>query len=106
MFPLSHTSYLIDSARAGERQISSILFDGSQKDPLMVTAFIGKKKQHKKHIINKHGKLLGHIAQHEGWKIRLGFYELNSQSSLPMYEMEILQLDNGITPHIIIDYQD
>jgi hypothetical protein len=36
----------------------------------------------------------------------MGFYELDSQDSVPSYELEILQLDNGITPTLILDYQD
>lgn len=106
LFPLAHTSSLIEGALAGERQVSNTLFDGSHQGALKVTAFIGEKMLYGEHITKKQGELLGPLTQRPGWNIRMGFYELDSYNSMPAYEMEIIQLDNGITPSLIIDYQD
>ena len=105
LFPLAHTLRLIEGALAGERQLSNTLFDGSHQGALAVTAFIGEKMSYGEHTTKKQGKLLGPLAKRPGWIIRMGFYELDSQNSMPAYEMEILQLDNGITPSLVIDYQ-
>jgi len=106
LFPIAHTSWLIERALAGERQVTTTLFDGTQEGVQKVTAFIGKKMQHGEHTTKEQGTLLGPLSQRPGWNIRMGLFELDSQNSMPAYEMEVLQLDNGITPSIILDYQD
>ena len=106
LFPFGHTSWLIERALAGKRHVSTTLFDGTQQGIQKVTAFIGKKMQHSEHTTKAQGTLLGPLAQRPGWNIRMGFYEPDSQNSMPAYEMEVLQLDNGITPSLILDYQD
>ena len=106
LFPLGHTSWLIERALAGERQVSNTLFDGTQQAVQKATAFIGKKMQYGEHISKEQGTLLGPLSQRPGWNIRMGFYELDSKNSMPAYEMEVLQLDNGITPSLMLDYQD
>ena len=107
LFPLNHTSWLIKQALAGERQVSNTVFDGADAEGAQqVTAFIGPKMKSGQHITKEQGALLGPLSQRPGWNIRMGFYELDSQNSAPDYEVEILQLDNGITPSLILDYQD
>ena len=105
-FPIGHLRWLIERALAGEQLVSGTLFDGTRPSAQRVTAFIGKKKQYGQHITEDQGMLLGPLSQRPGWNIRMGFYELDSQDSVPSYELEILQLDNGITPTLILDYQD
>lgn len=106
LFPLGHTSWLIKSALAGERQVSKTLFDGTRQGAQKVSAFISKKKQYGQHITQEQGVLLGSLSQRPGWNIHMGFYEPDSSELMPAYEMEILQLDNGVTPSIMLDYQD
>ena len=106
LFPLGHTLWLIERALAGERQVYNTLFDGTQQGVQKVTAFIGEKMQYGEHITKEQAKLLGPLSQRPGWNIRMGFYELNTQNSMPAYEMEVLQLDNGITPSLVLDYLD
>lgn len=107
MFPLGHTAWLIERAQAGDRQVSRVVFDGAGGEgPQKVTAFIGRKLKSGDHISSAQAALLGPLAERPGWSIRMGFYELDSQQSAPDYEVEILQLDNGITPTLILDYQE
>jgi hypothetical protein len=107
MFPLGHTAWLIDRALAGDRQVSVPVFDGTDGEgPKQVTAFIGDKLKAGKHIPRKQAKALGQLSQRPGWKIRMGFFELDTQQLAPDYEVEILQLDNGVTPKLTMDYQD
>jgi hypothetical protein len=107
MFPLGHTAWLIERAMAGERHVSRTVFDGADGEGAqLVTAFIGPKLKPGDHISKTKASALGPLSQQPGWKIRMGFYELDSQQSAPDYEVEILQLENGITPTLILDYQD
>ena len=107
MFPLGHTAWLIDRASAGERQVSRTVFDGADGEgPQQVTAFIGPKLKSGDHISGVQAAALGPLSKQPGWKIRMGFYELDSQQSAPDYEVEILQLENGITPTLTLDYQE
>ncbi len=107
MFPLGYTNWLIDQALAGGRQVSDVLFDGSDGErPQQVTAFIGQKLKPEEHIANKRLKALGPLSERPGWNIRIGYFELDTQQSVPDYEVEVLQLDNGVTPMLTLDYQD
>lgn len=106
-FPLGHTAWLIDRALAGERQVSAPVFDGADGEgPRQVTAFVGPRLKSGKHLSKVQQEALGALSQRPGWNIRMGFYELDTQVSAPDYEVEVLQLDNGITPTLILDYQD
>ena len=105
-FPLGHTKWLIGRALAGVRHVSNTLFDGTHKGVQKVTAFIGEKKFNGQHITKDQETMLGPLSQRPGWKIRLGFYDLQSKDSAPSYELEILQLDNGVTPSLELEHQD
>ena len=107
LFPLGHTAYLIDRATAGERFASAIVFDGADDGgPQEVTAFIGR-KQHAGEVIGiEKMKSLGKMVDRSGWKTRMAFYKLDSQGAVPEYEVEALQLDNGVTPWMLLDYHD
>jgi hypothetical protein len=107
MFPLRHTAWLIERALAGDRQVSRIVFDGAGGEgPQQVTAFIGPKLKSGNHISSAQAELLGPLTNRPGWNIRMGFYDLGSQQAAPDYEVEILQLDNGVTPTLTLDYQE
>ena len=106
-FPLGHTAFLIKRAQAGDRLVPAIVFDGADAGgPQEVTAFIGR-KQHASEVIGKVSvESLGPLADRAGWKIRMAFYKLDSQGAIPEYEVEALQLENGVTPWILLDYHD
>ncbi len=107
MFPLGHTIWLIERALAGKRQVSVMVFDGADGEgPKQVSAFIGPKLKSGEKITEEQRTALGPLSQRPGWNIRMGFYDLDAKESAPDYEVEILQLDNGITPSLILDYQD
>jgi len=106
-FPLGHTAFLIDRAKAGDRLATAIVFDGADASgPQEVTAFIGRKQQSRDVIGEDAAKALGPLADRAGWKIRMAFYKMDSRRAVPEYEVEALQLENGVTPWILLDYQD
>lgn len=100
LFPIGHTSWLIDQALAGNRMAPRHVFDGADGDgPQEVVAFIGPRLSPAK-------TPLGALAEHPGWNIRLAFYPIGSHAAEPEYEVEVLQLENGVAPHLILDYPD
>ncbi len=101
LFPAGHTAWLIERALAGDRQAPRTVFDGSDgQGPRKVTTFIGPRVDS-----GQHGKKkLGALVQRPGWNIRMAFFPLNSRTAAPIYEMEVLQLDNGVAPRVVLDY--
>jgi len=107
LFPLSHTAWLIERAKAGVHQASGLIFDGADGDaPQHVTAFISEKHLPKDLIAKGKMRDFGDLNQSPGWSIRMAFYPLDSTNTVPDYEVEVLQLENGVTPHLVLDYDD
>jgi len=101
LFPAGHTAWLIERALAGDRQAPRVVFDGSDGlGPRKVIAFIGPRVES-----GRHGKKgLGALVQRPGWNIRMAFYPLDSRAAAPEFEIEVLQLDNGVAPRLVLDY--
>ena len=101
LFPAGHTAWLIERALAGDRQAPRIVFDGTDgQGARKVIAFIGPRMES-----GGHGKKgLGALVQRPGWNIRMAFYPLDSRAAAPEYEIEVLQLDNGVVPRVVVDY--
>lgn len=102
-FPIAHAVWLIERALAGVHQAPSVVFDGTDGEgPQRVAAFIGRKIEAK-----DHGRAaLGALADQAGWTMRLAFFPEDGTEASPEYEMEILQLANGVAPRMVIDYRD
>jgi hypothetical protein len=103
MFPIAHTRALIDRATAGERLVNRRVFDGTEdKDPPNVSAFIGARKAAGQHLYGK----VGELAKRPGWRVRMAYHEAHSAAAEPTFEVSLLQLDNGVAPYVVLDYQD
>ncbi|MCH7957603.1 MAG: DUF1849 family protein [Proteobacteria bacterium] len=101
LFPAAHTAWLIERALAGDRQAPGIVFDGSDgQGARKVIAFIGPRVESGRH----RNKGLGALVQRPGWNIRMAYYPLDSRAPAPEYEIEVLQLDNGVAPRVVVDY--
>ena len=98
-FPVGHTAWIIDSAKQDERILSHYVFDGSDgAGPNPATLFIGRK-------VGADDKEENPLLRRPGWNIRLAYYSSEKGKAEPDYEVGALQLDNGITPRLILDYQ-
>ena len=102
-FPVAHALWLIERALAGDHQAPSVVFDGTDGEgPQRVATFIGRKIAAK-----DHGRgAIGPLADQAGWTMRLAFFPEGGTEASPEYEMEILQLANGVAPRMVIDYRD
>jgi len=101
VFPVSHTRLLIERAEAGRRQVFGPVFDGTDgQGPQAVSVFIGPKRE-----AGTHGIALDDpLVERPGWTIRLAFFPREGDTSAPEYEIELVQLDNGVVPRMVLDY--
>ncbi|MEE8393508.1 MAG: DUF1849 family protein [Rhodospirillales bacterium] len=101
MFPAGHMAWLIDQALAGQRQAPRAVFDGIDGDGAWkVIAFIGPRV-----VPDKSRDVSAPLLERPGWKMRLAFYPLDSKASEPEYEVEVMQLDNGVATEIVLDHR-
>ncbi|MBT3358500.1 MAG: DUF1849 family protein [Rhodospirillales bacterium] len=100
VFPVTHTMKLIEAARAGRRMEPRIVFEGSTVDgPQQVTAFIGQTQ-----LPGPDSQTaLGPLAMRPGWPVRMAVFPLGGQNAEPDFEIEVLQLDNGIVRRMVLD---
>ncbi len=103
MFPIGHMAWLIDQARAGIRQAPRFLFDGADgTGPQEVDTFIGRRVS----SADRGQALLGPLTDQAGWIMRMAFYPVGGKGSVPEYEIEVLQLENGVAPRMTLDYEN
>ena len=102
LFPLAHTALLIDRARAGARQVARYIFDGTEIEGAQeAVAFIGPRR-------DAAGRGDGHqgpLVARPGWNMRMAVYGTDKRQSMPQFEIEFLQLDNGVVPRLMLDFK-
>jgi hypothetical protein len=105
LFPASHTMLMIEEARKGTKLLVRPLFDGTEgKGAEQVSTFIGPMQTPDK--FKPRLKVDSPLLDHPGWPIRMAVFEIGKNDPSPDYEMGFLQLDNGLTPTLEIDYPD
>jgi hypothetical protein len=79
------------------------VFDGAGGEgPQRASAFIGNRLEPM-----QHGKVArGPLTERQGWKMRLAFFPAESNAPAPEYEVDALQLDNGVVPRLVIHFQE
>jgi hypothetical protein len=103
MFPIGHMAWLIEQARAGVRQAPRFLFDGTDGTGAQeVDTFIGRKVS----PADRGQDRLGPLTDQAGWIMRMAFYPVGGRKSVPEYEIEVLQLENGVAPRMTLDYEN
>ncbi|NQV44649.1 MAG: DUF1849 family protein [Rhodospirillales bacterium] len=100
-FPVSHTAWLIDEAKAGTRSAPHIVFTGSEDlEAELVNAFIGDFEAPKDYATEG----MGELASEGGWPLTMAFYPLASETGVPTFEMRALQLGNGVSPELQMNF--
>lgn len=103
LFPVSHTSWLIDEAMAGTRTAPRIVFTGSEDlEAELVNAFIGDFVGASDHGAGDAGEL----AVEGGWPLTMAFYPIASGTGVPTFEMYALQLANGVSTELEMNFGD
>ncbi len=99
-FPMSHTEWILENARAGKRFLPHTVFDGTDSEgPSPAILFIIRPAPKPADSGNP-------LTAVSGWVIRLSYYGAWGRDAPPDYEVQAVQLDNGISPSLILDYQD
>ncbi|MFN4281500.1 MAG: EipB family protein [Alphaproteobacteria bacterium] len=100
VFPTEHTLQLIETARAGGKHLSRVIFDGASLDgPLEVNAVIGGMA---KDPVAANGA--AELTAGSSWRIRMAFFPLSSQAATPDYEVGVRLFDNGVADGFLLDY--
>ena len=103
LFPVSHTTWLIDEAKAGTRSAPRIVFTGAEDlEAELVNAFIGDFI-----VALDHGAgNAGELATGGGWPLTMAFYPITSGTGVPTFEMYALQLENGVSTELKMNFGD
>lgn len=104
MFPVEHTVHILRQAAAGKSQFQNMVFEGVSVEgaKLLVTfvsAMSGQALDAAKRLSQKE-------LNRPGWNFRLAYFDVESQTGEPMYEIEADYLDNGIPVRWLLDYGD
>lgn len=104
-FPVAFTAWLVEQAEAGERMVSTPLFDGNElRADHKATAFIGPKmsaQEWRKMIPDAPQNT---VTNRPGWLFSLAYF--TSDSMQPFLEIKVVLLENGVAPKWALDYGD
>lgn len=99
LFPSAHTFAMIDVALAGGKFFAAPMFDGSEiEGPTSVSAVVGKERA-------KPGAD-DPLLRGRHWPVRMAFFDADSETSEPDYEMSATMHANGIASGLVLDYGD
>jgi hypothetical protein len=99
LFPTEHTVRLMDAARAGDRSLLRVVFDGSDADgPYDVNALIGRPSSQE---VNPASPLLATPA----WPMALAFFPVGSTDAAPDFEMRLTYHANGVAQDIVQSFK-
>lgn len=106
MFPISHTTEILEKAKTGEKLFTKRVFDGSDEEgSAEVSAFIRGTINEIPEVavpeeVRKNPLVMGQPA----WPVRLAFYSPKAPTSEPDYEMDMVLQENGVARSMVIDY--
>lgn len=101
LFPLSHTAFLIARAEAGDRQVPRYVFDGTEIEGAQeAVAFVGPRRK----ASAPAKKELGPLVERDGWLMRLAVFGTDVRAAEPQFEIEFVQLDNGVATGLTLDF--
>ncbi len=101
LFPISHTAWLIDEAASGARYASRVVFTGSEElEPELINVFIGNPVDSARQGEEPNGML----SERTGWPLTMAFHSVASATGVPSFEMNAMQLDNGVAPNLRMNF--
>lgn len=105
LFPTEHTLHLLEVAQRGETWARDKVFTGSGLDSLaLVTAFIGGPVKKPSEAWPAGADVS--LRQDRVWPMRLSFFPLADEDSVPDYEIDYQIQLNGVVRGFILDYGD
>lgn len=105
LFPTAHLTHLIHAARNGERQLSHVVFDGSdEQGPVEINAMILQSDPGRSAVPIRAVPGADGLLDGASWSLRLAFFSQASRDSEPRYELGLQMYENGVADHLDIDY--
>ena len=107
LFPSAHTVLILQKALSGDHFFTRRVFDGSDEvGSDDVSVFIDPPQAHwletEANPKLKESPLLAQTA----WPVRMAFFKIDADTSVPDYEMGLTLLSNGVARSMRIDYGD
>lgn len=107
LFPVAHTIWLLEKARSGSRYVSRIVFTGTEEyQPELVNAFIGDITKAGNASSGSSSQSIEALKDIDGWPLSMAFFPISSNSEIPSFEMHVMQLDNGISTDMTMNFDD
>lgn len=101
LFPTEHTLRLLDAAKQGGRTFWRVVFDGSGTEgPYEVNAVIGSPNQ------SFAAAAADPLLASQAWPMRLAFFPVASQDSMPNFEMALTYHPNGVSQQIVQSFRN
>jgi len=104
LLPIAHTRELIARAESGESQYNATTFEGTEVGGAkLISTFISKLAKNngsadKVEIIDKEN-----LAKRPGWTVHSAYFDPETPTPEPLYEIEGDMLDNGVVTRIQMD---
>jgi hypothetical protein len=100
LFPMGQAAMIADRAMIGPGHVPHHTFDGTDGEGANnAVIYIGRR-------IEPAATETDPLLKRPGWLVRLSYFGDDEKALVPEYEVEALQLDNGLAPRMILDYQD
>ncbi len=104
LFPTGHTKALLDKIAAGETFFELPIFDGSDEgaSAYATTVIVGKEMATAKYDADSDGKT------HRAWPVSIAYFDEAEKNGegLPVYRIDFVLFQDGITQDLVIDYGD
>ena len=106
-FPIAQTQEILRRARAGERFFTSHIFFGAKPDDALkkTSVIIGKSQMADLSKQPQQARDTG-LLQESYYPVQIAYFDPDSTSGLPTYEISFHMQDNGVVPYYVIDYGD
>ena len=101
-FPVAQTIEILRRAKAGERFFTSHIFFGAKPDDALkkTSVIIGKRQPAEAYDITSD------LLQDAYYPVQIAYFDPDSASGIPSYEISFKMQDNGVVPSYDIDYGD
>lgn len=104
MFPVEHTAHILKQAQAGKSQFENTVFEGVNLEGVkLLVTFVSPLSAQAQKAVTRVGS---DALKQPGWNFRLAYFDPESKTGEPMYEIEADYLNNGIPVRWLLDYGD
>ncbi|MFV0297227.1 MAG: cell envelope integrity EipB family protein, partial [Hyphomicrobiaceae bacterium] len=105
LFPMQHSTALLQAAERGQRQLVAGIYDGSEKGEKVyqTSAWIGAPIASARPV-----GLPAGLEKLRSWPVSIAYFDPGSDSkdALPAYELSFDIFENGVSTNMMIDYGD